>query len=57
VAPNIQENFDQYYKNANPDLNESDIKMGVSMMLLNYGPKTDENLKDYEVEVTDKFIC
>lgn len=57
VAPNIQENFYQYYKNANPELTESDLKMGVSMMLLNYGPKTDENLNDYEVEVSDRFIC
>ena len=57
VAPNIQENFFEYYKEANAHLSESDFKMSMGMMLLNYGPKTDESLADYEVEVTDKFIC
>ena len=57
VAPNIQENFFEYYKEANAHLSESDFNMSMAMMLLNYGPKTDENLADYEVEVSDKFIC
>ena len=57
VAPNIQDGFFEYYKANQPDVNESDLKMEVAMMLLNYGPKTDANLADYEVEVTDKFIC
>ena len=57
VAPNIQENFFTYYKENQPNANESDLKMEVAMMLLNYGPKTDEDLADYEVEVSDKFIC
>lgn len=57
VAPNIQENFFEYYKEENSHLSETDFKMSIGMMLLNYGPKVDENLDDYEVEVTDKFIC
>lgn len=57
VARNIQDNFFAYYKETIPHSNETDLKMSVSMILLNYGPKTDENLADYEVEVSDKFIC
>lgn len=57
VALNIQENFFEYYKEANAHLSETDFKMSMAMMLLNYGPKTDANLADYEVEVSDKFIC
>lgn len=57
VAHNIQENFFAYYKETIPHSSESDLKMSVSMILLNYGPKTDENLASYEVEVSDRFIC
>lgn len=57
VAQNIQDNFFAYYKETIPHSSESDLKMSVSMILLNYGPKTDDNLADYEVEVSDKFIC
>ena len=57
VASNIQEGFFDYYKEQNPELSETELKMGVSMILLNYGPKTNEALKDYEVEVLDGFIC
>ena len=57
VAPNIQDSFFEYYRNANQHLSETDFKMSMAMMLLNYGPKTDESLADYEVEVSDKFIC
>ena len=57
VARNIQDNFFAYYKETIPHSSESDLKMSVSMILLNYGPKTDDNLADYEVEVSDKFIC
>lgn len=57
VAMNIQEGFYQYYKETIPHESEMDLKMSVSMCLLNFGPKTDETLEDYEVEVTNKFIC
>lgn len=57
VARNIQDNFFAYYKETIPHSSETDLKMSVSMILLNYGPKTDDNLADYEVEVSDKFIC
>lgn len=56
VAPNIQDNFFKYYKEKNPNVSEINLNMNVSMMLLNYGPKTDDSLNDYEVEVSDKFI-
>ena len=57
VAPNIQEGFFEHYKKTSPQASETELKMGVSMILLNYGPKTNEALKDYEVEVLDGFIC
>lgn len=57
VARNIQDGFFAYYKETIPHSSESDLKMSVSMILLTYGPKTDENLADYEVEVSNKFIC
>ena len=57
VARNIQDNFFAYYKETIPHSSETDLKMSVSMILLNYGPKTDDDLADYEVEVSDKFIC
>ena len=57
VAPNIQDSFFTYYKANQPHLSETDLNMEVAMILLNYGPKTDESLADYEVEVSDKFIC
>lgn len=57
VARNIQEGFFAHYREKSPRASESDLKMSVSMILLNYGPKTDETLQDYEVEVTGKFIC
>lgn len=57
VSTTIQDGFFEYYKEANPDLSETDLNVAVSMMLLNYGPKTNANLSDYEVEITEKFIC
>lgn len=57
VARNIQDGFFEHYKETVPHASESEVKMSVSMILLNYGPKTDDALEDYEVEVTNKFIC
>lgn len=57
VALNIQEGFFQYYKEAIPHSSETDLKMSVSMILLNYGPKLNMELEDYEVEVGNGFIC
>ena len=57
VARNIQDGFFEHYKETIPHSSETDLKMSVSMILLNYGPKTDDTLEDYEVEVSDKFIC
>lgn len=57
VALNIQDGFFEYYRKILSYQSEPDFKMGVSMILLNYGPKTDDNLADYEVEVFDGFIC
>lgn len=56
VAMNIQDNFFRHYREDNIEVSESDFKMGMSMLLLNYGPKTDETLEDYEVEVFNGFI-
>lgn len=57
VARNIQDGFFEHYREAMPHAHESEFKMSMAMILLNYGPKTDDALKDYEVEVTNKFIC
>jgi hypothetical protein len=57
VAPNIQDMFFAHYQEENSHLSESEFKMGMAMMLLNYGPKVNENLTDNEVEVFDGFIC
>lgn len=57
VAPNIQDGFFQHYRETIPHSSESELKMSVSMILLNYGPKMDTSLADYEVEVSNKFIC
>jgi len=57
VARNIQSGFFKHYKETIPHKYESDLRMSVSMILLNYGPKVDNNLADNEVEVFSGFIC
>lgn len=57
VARNIQDGFFAHYRETIPHASESDLKMSMGMLLLNYGPKTDDNLEDYEVEVFAGFIC
>ena len=47
----------KYYRETIPHTNESDLRMSVSMLLLNYGPKVDESLADDEVEIFNGFIC
>ena len=56
VARNIQDGFFVHYREAIPHARESELKMSIGMILLNYGPKTDEDLEDYEVEIFDGFI-
>lgn len=57
VALNIQDGFFQHYRETIPHTSETDLKMSVSMILLNFGPKLDLALEDYEVEVFKGFIC
>lgn len=57
VARNIQDGFFEHYRETVPHASETELKMSVSMILLNYGPKTDVALEDYEVEVFNGFIC
>lgn len=57
VARNIHDGFLKYYRETIPHTNESDLRMSVSMLLLNYGPKVDESLADDEVEIFNGFIC
>ena len=57
VARNIQDGFFAHYREVVPHASESELKMSMGMLLLNYGPKTSANLKDYEVEVSAGFIC
>lgn len=56
VALNVQDNFFKHYREDNIELSETDFNMSVAMLLLNYGPKIDESLEDYEVEVFAGFI-
>lgn len=61
VAPNIQDNFYEFYssnaKVINPTTSETDIRVGITMLLAMSGPKVDTALKANEVEVFDGFIC
>lgn len=61
VAENIQDNFYEYYaqqaRETDPTLNESDIRVGTTMLLVMSGPKVDSTLKANEVEIFDGFIC
>jgi len=57
VARNIQDGFFAHYREAVPHVSESELKMSMGMLLLNYGPKIDDDLEDYEVEVFAGFIC
>lgn len=57
VAPNIQDSFFVQYREAYPDLSESDLNVHVGMLLVCSGPKMDATLKENEVEVFDGFVC
>ena len=61
VAPNIQDNFYEFYssnaKVINPTTSETDIRVGVTMLLAMSGLKVDAALKANEVEVFDGFVC
>ena len=61
IAENIQDGFYECYarhaRETNPNLNESDIRIGTTMLLAMSGPKVDKALKANEVEVFDGFIC
>lgn len=61
IAANIQDKLYEYYakvaREIDPDINENDIKIGITMLLAMSGPKIDGTLKANEVEVFDGFIC
>ena len=57
IAENIQNGFFAHYREENQDISETDFKMGMAMLLLDYAPKVDSLLADDEVEVFDGFIC
>jgi hypothetical protein len=59
IAKNIQDGIYEKYLELGREqkLSESDIRVGVTMLLVCSGPKVDENLADNEVEVFDGFIC
>lgn len=61
VAPNIQDGFYEFYssnaKVINPTTSETDIRVGITMLLAMSGPKVDAALKANEVEIFDGFIC
>lgn len=55
-AANIHDGFFEHYREMAPNANETELKMSVCTVLLNYGPKLDDTLEDYEVEVFKGFI-
>jgi hypothetical protein len=59
VAKNIQDGIYEKYLELGREqkISESDIRVGVTILLACSGPKVDENLADYEVEVFDGFVC
>ena len=56
IANNIQDGFIKYYRDENPDISDSDFKIAIIMLLLDYGPRVDTMLADDVVEVFDGFI-
>lgn len=59
IAKNIQDGIYEKYLELGREQNisESDVRIGVTMLLACSGPKVDKNLADNEVEVFDGFIC
>ncbi len=56
ISSEIQQGFYDYYKSINPNLNEEEITMDVTVLLAIKGPKVDKALKPNEIEVFDGFI-
>lgn len=59
IAKNIQDGIYEKYAELGKaqNISETDVRIGVTMLLACSGPKVDENLADNEVEVFDGFIC
>jgi hypothetical protein len=61
VANNIQDILYEYYtviaKKEDDTISHSDIKIGITMLLVMSGPKVDKNLANDEVEIFEGFIC
>ena len=59
IAPNIQDGFYEFYSNSAKanGVPESEITVGITMLLAMSGPKVNRDLKANEVEVYDGFIC
>jgi len=56
VARNIEENIYEHYKETSENKDSPDIEAAITMALLLYGPKSNQELSDDEVEVEDGFI-
>lgn len=60
ISENIQDKFYEYYaqqaRETDPTLSDNDIRTGITMLLVNSGPKVDKTLKANEVEIFDGFI-
>ena len=61
IAENIQDGFYEFYdkvaREKDPTLSKNDIRVGITMLLVNSGPKVDKTLKANEVEIFEGFIC
>ena len=61
ISENIQDGFYEYYakhaRETDPNLSDSDIRIGTTMLLVMSGPKVGIDLKVNEIEIFDGFIC
>ena len=60
VAANIQDKFYEHYheiaRKRDASMSESEINVGITMLLAMSGPKVDATLKANEVEIFDGFV-
>lgn len=59
VSKEIDDYFWKYYEDVayekNPNADSGDVQMSISMLMLQYGAKRNEDLKPWTVEIEDGF--
>lgn len=60
VSKEVDDYFWKYYTDKahkdNPELTDSDIKIGIAMLMLNNGAKRNEDLKPWTVVMEEDFV-